>query len=326
MSFSVYFGSGALQTLGDNVLQQALQFPESVQRVCPGVDLLLLTDVHSQVFYALGGEFTVCDTLFGGCVATKWNVTNWTENRSSMCRFDINNKVTVTFGHYSTLYNLENDFATLSQKPHYFQHFICLVIQRSLNWKAMVILCSRVLQIQYPTFTAGQCPVVSADNIVLMGWQKYSAVSYSAPLLIEPCLPLSTPVPNSGTCWPVTKFNPQPVYVLSYVMFTPRVRALKKPMKLKQQHQELQLQEQEQQEQNVQLQEQKQQEQNVQLQEQKQQKQNVQLQEQKQQEQNVQLQEQKQQEQNVQVQEPNGHTFLEPSEDEWVITIVYENE
>lgn len=219
MSFSVVCGSGKLEVDTESLVESvALQYPESVQSVCPGCDLLLLTDVHPQIMYALGSEFTVSDTHFGGAVATKWTITNWTESRQNMCRFDIHHKVTVTFGVYSTLYSLENDMRILSAKPRHYQHFICLVIARSLNlnWQTMVYMCSSVLQIQYPTFKASQCQANS--SIVLMGWQRGSAVSYRAPLVVYDSLQLHTPVRTSKMCLSVKSFNSCPVYVLSFVM------------------------------------------------------------------------------------------------------------
>lgn len=218
MAFTVFHGSGALQHDGDEAMQQALQYPESVQQVCPGVDLLLLTDVHPQIFYSLGSEFNVSDTPFGACVATKWTITKWSENRLCMCRFDVGRKITVTFGSYSTLYHFENDLNVLSEKPHYPQHFVCIVIQRSLNWKYMVQLCSRVLQIQYPCYTASQCPTNTNQNIVLIGWQRYSAVSHYFPLQVLSPLKLQSPVQHHLSCQPITQFNTSPVHVLYYVM------------------------------------------------------------------------------------------------------------
>lgn len=227
MAFTVFHGSGALQYDGDEAMQQALQYPDSVQQVCPGVDLLLLTDVHAQVFYALGSEFTMSETQFGACVATKWNITNWSENRPCMCRFNIGSKVTVTYAYYSALYQLEHDLGVLSQKPHFSQHFICIVIQRTFNWKTMVQLCSRVLQIQYPTYNANQCPTLDEPNIVLIGWQRFSTVARLLPLQVFSGLQLRDPVQHQQSCRQITEFNSSPAYVLSYVMqsvSTPRLK------------------------------------------------------------------------------------------------------
>jgi hypothetical protein len=215
MSFFVVYGNGELEC-NDFYESVALQYPESLNIVCPGCDLLLLTDVHPQVLYALGSEFTVSDTLFGGAVATKWTISNWTENRKHMCRFDIHHKITVTFGMYSTLYNLENDMPVLTLKPCYFQHFVCIVIPRTLNWQKMVQMCSYVLQIQYPVFSKYQCQ--AQRNIVLMGWQRGSVTSYSAPLEMYNSLQLHTPIRDPRLCTSITRFNQFPVYILYFVM------------------------------------------------------------------------------------------------------------
>ena len=224
MAFSIVYGNGSLECEEPTV---ALQFPESVQILCPNLDLLLLKDVHVQVYYALSGEFTVCETQFG-CVATKWSITNWTTHNLGLCRFDIGHKVTVTFGYYSTLYSLEHDMRLLCEKPRYRQHFICLVIRRCINWQVMVQLCSRVLQIQYAMYSAGQTQV--QEDIVLLGWQRFAAVEWSAPLHIEPCLLLNVPFrPGVSTCVPLVKmFNSKPVYVSSHVMVTGRKRSDRK--------------------------------------------------------------------------------------------------
>lgn len=213
MSFSVVYGCGALECLEPEVESVALQFPDSMHAVYAS-DLLLLTEIHPQVLYALGSEFTVSETQFGGAVATKWTITNWTQQRPHMCRFDMNHKVTVTFGFYPTLYSLENDMAILSAKPRHKQHFVCLVIPRSLNWQAMVYMCCSVLQVQCPYHH----PSRAQDDVLILGWQRGSAVSYSAPLRFHDFLPLLSPVPGSSPCSLITQFNSQPVYILTYIM------------------------------------------------------------------------------------------------------------
>ena len=215
MAFSVVYTNGSLECEHVVAESLALQFPESLQALCPGCDVVLLTDVNPKVLQAMGSEFTVRDTQFGGGVATKWTITDWAAHRQTMCRFDIHHKVTVTFGFYSTLYSLENDLPLLLQQPMYSQHFVCIMIPRSLNWQTMVQVCSHVLQIQYPSYRACHCK--AQDNIVLMGWQRGSAVAHSELMQVYNCLHLHTPMPTSA-CNIVSTFNSFPVYILQFVM------------------------------------------------------------------------------------------------------------
>lgn len=229
MAFSFVYASGELQCqsnyLENNDLAEsvALQFPESLQVVCPACDLAFITRVHPKVFCALSSEFTVSETLFESAVATKWTITNWSVNRPHMCRFDIHHKVTVTFGVYPTLYSLENDLACLTETPRYSQHFMCLVIPRSLNWQTMVQLCTQLLQIQYPTYPVMNCKM--QQDIVLVGWQRGSSVKHSDLMQVYDSLLLHTPMSFAPCHNKITEFNSAPVYCLRYIMKSkPRVQ------------------------------------------------------------------------------------------------------
>lgn len=213
MAFSIVYGTGSLMYTEARE-NMAIQFPESIIALCPQCDLVLLKQVDPKVLYALGSEFNVCESPFG-CVATKWRLCNWAFNRENMCRFDIHNKVTVTFGCYDTLYSFEKDFAALLTPPTHRQHFICIIIRRTVNWKTMVHMCS-VFQIQYPTYKASQC--CDQNDIVLMGWQRFSNVLFSSQLEIVDTLKLPIPLPSNECCNTITSYNHDPFYIARYVM------------------------------------------------------------------------------------------------------------
>jgi hypothetical protein len=210
---------GALHRFPELQDSAGLQFVDSVLSLYPGCDILLTTHVNINVFNALSEEFTTCATQFG-CVSTKKIITDWETRTPNVCRFNMNNTVTMTFGVYESLYSLEKDMPVLQSKPCYSQHFICLILKRSLNWRAMVNICCSVLQIQLPVYKASQC--ASSPDIVLMGWQKTVSLLWSEGVLC-PAMKL-IPTMYHNRWHQIKTFNTSPVYLYrsSSIVHIPR--------------------------------------------------------------------------------------------------------
>lgn len=184
----------------------SVQFVDSVYQICPQVNLLFLKNAGPQVVRALQVDFHVCETPFG-CVATKWNVTHW-NTTDTMCRFNVHSSVTVTFGYYESLYALENDLPLLQEVPVFREHFFCVVVRRCLNWKSMVNICTKILQLEFPPYQASRS--YQGTDIVLMGWQRGVTVMWRNPLVISD--PLKYVSHRLFKCWRLyKKYNDSPV-------------------------------------------------------------------------------------------------------------------
>ena len=228
--FLVLYGSGSLESAGTqrssevSRLQEAaaLQFPESVQQLCPGCDLVLLTDVNPLVSHSLACDFSVHDVPFG-TVATKWMLRESMLLSNTCYRFTLTpgvamscsttTDVTVTFGTYDALYSLERDWSVLCQPPITRRHLFCLVLKRGINLLPMVNMCTQILQIRHPVFPASQC--YRGDTVLIWGWQRDVV---SSTMNIASSFKLVSPLcwrRENGYVKPITRYNKRPMHVMT---------------------------------------------------------------------------------------------------------------